>query len=466
MKVFYRPDDGFVGDVVPFYWKGEYHAFYMKAPLVPKGPRRFDYNPYGHVVSRDLCTWNELPNAIELGEPGDPDSQTCSTGSVIERNAVFHLFYIGRTGVDLPELVCHATSRDLVKWEKDKRNPIMRADGKWYEEVDWRDPFVFWNEEAGEYWMILTARTRQGPVSRRGCLGLAVSPDLVNWEIRPPIWSPNLFHTPECPDLFRWDKKWVLVFSTFTDYVTHYRLAQTLDGPWTAPSNDLLDSRACYAQKTAGEGHSRYAFGWLPTREGGRDTGPWQWGGNLVVSRVGLSAEGNLHMTMPPSTALLFPRVVDPIPQPLLGRWETSSEVLRNSPLDGFSACLMGAMPERFRFELIMNPTSGTRYCGVLLRADKDLDRYYQLRWEPRRGRVTFDRWPRPRAEPFMLERQVDGNGSDKVKLNVIVEESAIVTYINDRVAFCNRGYDHKDGQVGVFVVEGEASFSNIKLWC
>ena len=67
MSIFYRPDDGYVGDVIPFYWEGQYHAFYLKAPLPPLR-HGADHTPYAHVVSADLTYWEERPLAIEPGD--------------------------------------------------------------------------------------------------------------------------------------------------------------------------------------------------------------------------------------------------------------------------------------------------------------------------------------------------------------------------------------------------------------
>src|SRR5690606_25691571 len=139
MRIFYRPTDGFVGDVIPFYWQGAYHAFYLKAPLPPKR-NGADGTPYAHVVSRDLVYWEEWPLVVEPGPPGAPDDVSCFTGTVIERDGIFHLFYTGFRGPDLPQTICHATSRDLRTWEKDPRNPLFGADERWYEPIDWRDP--------------------------------------------------------------------------------------------------------------------------------------------------------------------------------------------------------------------------------------------------------------------------------------------------------------------------------------
>ena len=273
MSVFYKPTDGFLGDVIPFYWDGVYHAFYLKAPLPPLRVGAH-HTPYAHLTSRDLVQWEALPNAIEPGPPGSPDSVSCFTGACIERDGTFYLFYTGFRGEGVPQTVCLAKSVDLVHWEKDPRNPIIEADSRWYEPVDWRDPFPFWNEEAGEYWMLLAAREKEGPDNRRGCIALMTSPDLETWEVKPPFWAPRLYYTHECPDLFRWDDFWVLVYSTFSERnVTHYRLSKSLAGPWLAPENDTFDGRAFYAAKTAGHGDRRYVFGWNPTREDERDEG-------------------------------------------------------------------------------------------------------------------------------------------------------------------------------------------------
>ncbi len=186
MNIFYELTDGHVGDVMPFFWKGKYHAFYIKAPLnakrqiadLPPGFNPVGENfwfeffkpgreavsaPYSHLVSNDLIHWEEWPLVIQPGKPSDPDSIGCWTGSFIERNGVFHLFYTGYAGDDKPQTTCHATSTDLRHWVKDPLNPILKADPRWYELNDWRDPCVFWNQEEQIYWMVYCARIKDGP---------------------------------------------------------------------------------------------------------------------------------------------------------------------------------------------------------------------------------------------------------------------------------------------------------------
>jgi sucrose-6-phosphate hydrolase SacC (GH32 family) len=101
MPIFYRPADGFVGDVIPFYWQGLFHAFYLKAALPPDRVGA-EGTPIAHIVSADLAHWEKWPPAVSPGAPGRPDASGCWTGSVVERDGVFHLFYTGHAGPNIP----------------------------------------------------------------------------------------------------------------------------------------------------------------------------------------------------------------------------------------------------------------------------------------------------------------------------------------------------------------------------
>ena len=463
MPIFYRPNDGFVGDVIPFYWQGQYHAFYLKAPLPPKR-HGADGTPYAHVVSSDLAHWEVWPLVVEPGQPGDPDGVSCFTGSVIERNGVFYLFYTGYRGPDQPQTICRATSRDLRTWQKDPRNPILAADSRWYESIDWRDPFPFWNDEAGEYWMLLAAREKTGPVNRRGCIALATSPDLEHWTVKPPFWSPRLYFTHECPDLFRWDDQWVLVYSTFTErHITHYRMSKSLSGPWLAPADDAFDTRAFYAAKTAGDGQRRFVFGWNPTREGEKDSGRWDWAGSMIVHELKSGGDGGFACHVPPAVDALMTQ-----PQPLvfearLGEWADNGGRL-TAQTDGFAAALIGDLPDSCVIDCTVSLGAETRSVGLLLHCDAAMETYYQLRLEPGRNRVVFDRWPRPGDEPFMLERPLAFAPGQDVRLKVFLDGTLVTAYLDDSVALDCRAYDHRGGALGLFVAEGEATFSNVTV--
>jgi beta-fructofuranosidase len=461
MPIFYRPADGVAADFIPFYHNGKYHLFYLKDYRDAAG--HGEGTPWFQIVTEDFVAFEDWGEALARGAVDSRDLYVF-TGSVIQAEGQFHIFYTGhnhhRKEAGFPmEGVMHATSPDLRTWTKDPDFWFQAPDG--YEPHDWRDPFVFWNEDTGEYWMLLAARTPNGPSRNRGCTALAASKDLIAWEVRDPFWAPDEYYTHECPDLFRIGDWWYLVYSTFSERsVTHYRMSRSLAGPWLAPANDTFDSRAFYAAKTAGDGQRRFVFGWLPTRGGEKDDGGWEWGGELVAHEVIQRPDGTLTTRMPEAVRNAFTREQPLAPRPLLGAWDgfATDAVGRHSLL------ALGNLPEECLIEATVTVEPGTASAGLLLRADDAFDRYYQVRLEPRNARMVIDRWPRPGDQPFMLERPLAMAPGTPVKLQLLVSGTNLVIYANDEVAFSCRMYDHREGGWGVFVTEGAARFGEISV--
>ncbi|HMN30863.1 MAG TPA: family 43 glycosylhydrolase, partial [Caldilineaceae bacterium] len=268
MAIFFRPAESVAADFIPFCWQGRYHLFYLR-----------DYRneavhgqgtPWWQIVTDDFVDFADWGEALPRGAQ-DAQDLWVFTGCVFEHEGAFTIFYTGhnrhfKAEGRANEAVLRATSQDLRTWQKEPDFAFFAPDG--YEAHDWRDPFVFWNEEAGEFWMLLAARQPEGPSRNRGCTALAASPDLRQWRVREPFWAPQLYYTHECPDLFRIGDWWYLLYSTFSErHVTHYRMSRSLQGPWLAPANDAFDGRGYYAAKSAGDGERRFLFGWLATRE-------------------------------------------------------------------------------------------------------------------------------------------------------------------------------------------------------
>ena len=482
MGLFFRPDDGVAGDFVPFYADGLWHLFYLKDYRDPA--RHGEGTPWFHLVSRDLVHYEDWGEALPRGAADEQDLYVF-TGSVLAAEGRYHIYYTGHN----PHLaqqgrpaqgIMRATSADLRTWRKDDLLPLFAPTELGYERDDWRDPFVFWNEEAGEYWMLLAARRATGPSRYRGCTALAASRDLVTWEVREPFWAPELYVTHECPDLFRQGDWWYLLYSTYSErLVTHYRMSRSLQGPWMAPPRDTLDGRAHYAAKTASDSEERYLFGWLATREGETDAGRWQWGGNLVAHRVVTLDDGTLGAQAPaPLLRHLRGKALPLAPRMILGSWRLEGDAAWTESCDAgvllpgtgtgvgrpsSNAMLrLGEGPEPLLLEARVRYQPGTQACGLLLRLDHESEGWYELRLEPARQRLVIDRWPRPGDEPYMLEQPLPLRAHSPVQLRAIVDGDCLVAYADDRVALSCRLYDHPQGAWGLFVREGAARFEGL----
>jgi beta-fructofuranosidase len=315
--------------------------------------------------------------------------------------------------------------------------------------------------------MLLAARLKTGPSRRRGCTALCASKDLQQWEVREPFWTPGLYFTHECPDLFRMGDWWYQVYSTFSErHVTHYRMSRSLQGPWRAPENDAFDGRAYYAAKTATDGVRRYLFGWNATRNDERDYQPWQWGGNLVVHEVVQEADGTLSVRAPDSIDRAFARDVPYRVQPGLGHCEIDANRVRLTAPGSFGCASAGPMPGRCRIEATVVFDANTRGCGLMLRTSDDFESAYYVRLEPGSQRLVFDSWPRAGDVSHMaeLDRPMDLAPGVPVTVTLFIDGTVCEVYAAGRVAMSARMYNLPAGNWGVFVNEGAARFSGIRL--
>jgi beta-fructofuranosidase len=445
---FYKPQDAWAGDFIPFYANERYYLFYLQDW---RNKEKFgEGTPWYLITTQDFVHFDEHGEMLARGSREEQDLYVF-TGSVTRGEGRYHIFYTGHNPyyrkAGKPEQgVMHAVSDDLLHWQKIPEDTFFSPDGK-YEPNDWRDPFVFWNEDAKEYWMLLCARLKDGPSRRRGCTALCASKDLRKWQLREPFWTPALYFAHECPDLFKMGDWWYLLFSEFSEASkTRYRMARSLKGPWLTPRDDCFDGRAFYAAKTASDGNRRFLFGWNPTRTGGKDYSAWNWGGNLVVHEVYSERNGSLAVRVPEGVDHEFEN-----PKSL--EWNLRAT-------DSFKWQLAGAMPDLCKIEARVDFEKSTRGCGIMLRCSDDAEAGYYVRVEPAANRLVFDSWPRPGDIPFVveLERPLDLSGLS-VEIKMIVDGSIGVVYVNDRIGMNVRMYNLTGGSWGVFVNQGAATF-------
>ena len=213
MSLYYTPEHAKVGDVIPFFDRrsSRFENFYLKN-WNPDAPRE----QVVHGWHRMSGAW---PDQIEE----TPVHILGGTGSVVEMDGTYHLFYCTFDDNPQRQWVRHATSEDLTHWHE--VGEAFGPDSSIYEPTDWRDPFVFWNEDEHRWWMLVAAR-RRACSGRNGCVGLCVSDDLLHWRAEGPVYAPDIHPAAyECPDMFRMGDWWYLVFSNYTDgFATYYRM--------------------------------------------------------------------------------------------------------------------------------------------------------------------------------------------------------------------------------------------------
>ena len=116
MRLFgYKTQIDDVGDTMPFYYNGEWYIFLLATPADTWTVPERAACTLGHIVSKDLVHWEELPDAFGPGPEGDPDVGAIWTGSIHDHNGKFHFFYTGYSHhAKFQQTICHATSDDMI----------------------------------------------------------------------------------------------------------------------------------------------------------------------------------------------------------------------------------------------------------------------------------------------------------------------------------------------------------------
>ncbi|MAG34852.1 MAG: hypothetical protein CL878_01160 [Dehalococcoidia bacterium] len=202
---------------------GVAHCFFCTSP-----PPNADWHwDIGHAASRDLVHWEYVGLALERGPDEAWDSQTLSTGSVLQWNGRFWMAYSAlRKNENPPTRKVHrvglAVSDDLYTWTKDERNPVNERDPKHYERLgpvhkaysQWRDPFLF--TYADRIYQYVCARSKSHDRDRRGTIGLAVSQDMQTWQVKPPLQVDSMATELEVPQVYEIGGHYYLVFCAST----------------------------------------------------------------------------------------------------------------------------------------------------------------------------------------------------------------------------------------------------------
>lgn len=466
---FYKPENAWAADFIPMYAEGEFQLFYLLDWR--NHEKNGEGTPWYRITTRDFVNYKEHGEVIPRGKKEEQDLYIF-TGCAIRANDKYHIFYTGHNHYlsgegKAMQAVMHAVSDDLQHWTKIPEHTFFAPTDK-YEKNDWRDPFVFFNEDTKEYNMLLAARFTTGIPRRRGLTALCTSKDLVKWEVKEPFYAPNQFFTHECPDLFKIGDWWYLVFSEFTDLVaTRYRMSRSLKGPWLTPKQDTFDGHAYYAAKTASDGKNRFMFGWNPTRSENKDNGGWNWGGNLVVHQIVQLPDGTLTVRAPKT-------VIDAFKKPLVqafviadGRTAGIKTEISIDARGTFNTASAGKSPAICKISTVVEFAKDTKDFGCMLRCSDDLDKSYYIRFEPGRNRLVFDMWPRRINEQYHmveLERQVELKPGKPVMIQIFMDGTKGVVYVNNAIAMNYRAYDLTEGNWGFFVTDGSARFKNIEL--
>lgn len=230
---------GTLGDIDVISHDGKIHLFHLVLP---------NHDAIGHAVSADGFYWETADDALRTGGKGCFDDDMLWTMQVVRHpeKELFLMYYTAcsRREHGQVQRIGLAVSEDLISWQRYSDAPLLEAEGSCYHAdlhrvgfVSFRDPFVF-VDDAGEWHMLFTARTRESARFRSGCVGHATSRDGFSWNLQQPVFSPKEYEDLEVPSLVSGPRFQALFFNIFGRGVTECRIAPSLNGPWRRPKRN------------------------------------------------------------------------------------------------------------------------------------------------------------------------------------------------------------------------------------
>uniref|UniRef100_A0A2A4K6T7 Sucrose-6-phosphate hydrolase n=1 Tax=Heliothis virescens TaxID=7102 RepID=A0A2A4K6T7_HELVI len=294
------PPVGWMNDPNGFsYFKDNYHLFYQFYP--------FDTSTgdihWGHVISKDLVTWTQLPVALV------PEEELCFSGSAIEREGTLVLMYTAHKNISgaVNESQYLAFSNDGVVFNKYVKNPVISFTPD--NSPDFRDPKVWKNGDY--YYVVMGSKTSD----EKGRVILYRSKDLGFWEYFSEIGKSNgdLGYMWECPDFFELNGSFVLLMSpqgitnkTTDRYQNEFQTGYII-GSFDYSTGHFQEQVSFqeidyghdfYATQTMEHEGNRYLIAWMGTWNATYPERPDGWAGAMTIIRE-LTLKGDRILMKP-----------------------------------------------------------------------------------------------------------------------------------------------------------------------
>jgi hypothetical protein len=223
----WKPEENvFVGDCMPYCWKGRYHVLYLKDRHHHHSKWNKGAHQWAHISTADFLHWDIHPMAVEIEDPAE--GSIC-TGSWISAGTQQHLYYTIRRCDGASAPICRSVSEDGYHFRKDRSFSFHLSDR--YMGASARDPKVVRAQDGLFHMFVTTSLVAE----QRGCLAHLISKDLEKWEELEPIYVAPGRDEPECPDYLEKDGWFYLIFSLRGK--GQYRYSREPFSGWRMPEN-------------------------------------------------------------------------------------------------------------------------------------------------------------------------------------------------------------------------------------
>ena len=452
----FTPEIGWTNDPNGMvYHDGEWHLFHQYNPM----GSRWGNMSWGHAVSRDLVKWEYLPVALYPDTIGAIFSGSCvidkENTAGFGKDAMIAIYT--SAGSKQTQSIAYSTDngRTFTKYEN---NPVLES-----EQVDFRDPKVFWHAPT-QRWIM--------PLACGNAMEFYSSPNLREWHFESRFGEEYGCHNGvwECPDLFELPykdgTKWVLLCSIWRDD-QHGSAVQYFVGDFDGHTF-VCDTPKEYTD-WVGWGRDNYAIvTWGNAPDGRRVSLGWQDNWQYASGEEFPSTDFRAYMSLPCELKLIeHEGRAKLVSQPVKEYQNYLQPILTQSDIkiaEQYAVPAEVGENEALWIECVME-NGGAQMMGVVLSNDKGEE-----------VKIYFDN----EAQAFKVDRTKAGESSfhDKFagvaaapmssakeqKLTIVIDRASVECFTDisatSDLIFPAQGYNH----ITLYTVGGEATAKEIKV--
>lgn len=291
--------------------------------------------------------------------------------------------------------------------------------------------------------------------------------------------------------MFKLGDKWYIFFSRYChDQKTHYRVSDSMYGPWKVPYPDAVNTRCYYAVKSLFDGEKRLGAAWVFDRLNENDNGSFQWGGDLGMPYEFVQQpDGTLNFKVLEAAVDAYKDKEIPykLEEGLLGSFVDDNGVITGGD-EGYTYAKIAHEDGPVMVEMDIEVDDNVEECGIIFRSRDDLNKGYRLGIRPDEDTAIIALWPE-RMDPNWdnmlttlneesigypelstygyppVRAQMGLRGTKVFNIKLFLTNSLVEANVNGKVAMAFRQYDKADGMIGIYTQAGKATFKNIHIY-
>ena len=450
--------DCFIGDTMPYYEDGTMNVYY----LADQRDGKTGYHPWALIRTQDYCAWEDMGVVIPYAESATEQDIALGTGCVIrDQSGGYHAFYTGHNDYYAPkEAIMHAVSADMVHWTKVPEDTFVASEA--YSQDDFRDPYVFWVEEEHCWWMLVVTRS-----NGTGVIARYTSPDLSKWEDQGIFFTDDMGYgtNMECPSLVQFGGLWYLAFSDqWPDRVVHYRVSDSMSGPFRRLDRDTVDGNGFYAGRLEKDAENLYLVGWNGTKFDHDDENDYDWAGNAVIHQLSQQSDGTL---LPVPNTHVVEKMSHPMPVSPELLTETVSEAEGGWQFQGqdYELVQFDAFEGSTRVEADVSGFGAEGRFGFAFAPDTEQVGTMNYVLNVKENRVEFFNTDNIIEADPQSSMDFDFTGKESVHLTLLIADGVACLFVDNQVALTARMYRSQGTSWELFGVNTPVQWSNVSIY-